>query len=131
MPKKLLTDAENDLIYLQERLAKAEAPFVSASWKDSVGSWLALADLLADLRCERGVAILECVFADEAVRRSQGSHTPRHCTRRLHDCTRLTVYACVHYVLVRRCSRRWASPSSSLSPTANRPTASSTPSSAA
>ena len=42
------------------------------SWQDQVESWIALADLLPKLRTEKGVAVLECIFADSTVTQALG-----------------------------------------------------------
>ena len=72
MPKAGLKVTENDLVYLQERLAEAGEAFKADTWQDSVESWLALADLLPVLRSERGVGVLECIFSDPAVLQALG-----------------------------------------------------------
>ena len=72
MRNKELNKAENDLTYLKEMLAEVQQPLVEASWKDRVESWIELAALLPKLRSERGVAVLECVFADAEVTKALG-----------------------------------------------------------
>ena len=72
MRKKELNKAENDLEYLKERLIKAEEPLVATSWQDTVDSWLELAKLLPKMRSERGVLVLESVFADVEVANALG-----------------------------------------------------------
>ncbi len=72
MRNKELNKAENDLTYLKEMLADVQQPLVEASWKDRVESWIELAALLPKLRSERGVAVLECVFADAEVAKALG-----------------------------------------------------------
>ena len=51
----------------RERLEKAEAPIRLDEWEDTLSSWQALLDLLPKMKSERGVAILEAIFADRAV----------------------------------------------------------------
>ena len=49
------------VVYVKDRLAKAEEPITVTTWQDVVESWLALAELLPVIQAQRGVAVLECV----------------------------------------------------------------------
>ena len=54
-------------------LDKADEPFLESNWSDMAEVWVAMANLIPKMHCERCQIILQCVFSDIGVRMGLGA----------------------------------------------------------
>ena len=72
-PKDLARD-QNQLEYLRAELIRIkEMTTTSQTWRDAAETWVSTLKLIAQIRSERGLAVLECIRADDKVTEALGA----------------------------------------------------------
>jgi len=67
-PPMDLAKDEDQLLYLLDKLSKvSEMTITKDTWRDAVSTWVATLKLISQLNEERGVAVLQCIKADDKV----------------------------------------------------------------